>query len=181
MKKYLLLLSSFFLLLGSCSKQDIVEKHIYLAAKYNLTYAAFNESYEVSDEPAYSRYISGSTNCIDLFDIKNTFCIYNTRIENNLPIGFGCFNFEFKSYENKVIHHDFEYICYYNGVYGGTIVQKENSKVSYIGKQVARGRYWFVRMEATFQEFYGKRMILEFECSEKYSEPENFDHEIYFA
>ena len=180
MKRMFALVASIFSIisLSSCSK-DESHRYIFLSAKYRLTYAAINTTYEVSDNPPYFSHIKGSTNVIDKFDKNESFYIANVEVNNNKPTGYG--SVIIKTLENSY-SAEFTYYCQYNGVYGGQVIQTNNSKPEFLGKQYCRGHMpgdTFIRTEAYIPEVSSSRLILEFSLVENFDEPVVFDHTIY--
>lgn len=180
-KRLLLFLSPLLIVITGCSNKDVSNRYIYLSGKFALKFAAFNDSYYLDTEPAYFKGIPNKVDCINLFDVDNTYAIYNVKIENGKPIGFGNLNISFadKTISDKKIDY-FEYICWYDKVYGGAIYQTTDTKIDFINRQYCRAHYWWVRMECWFDEapFNNKRVILEFQIQEYYNEPEEFDYKV---
>lgn len=167
------------LILSSCSSKDSSRRTIYLSAKFKLSNAAFNETYKPTSDPALFNRIPGNINCKTLFDIDNSFVIYNVKIVDGKPIGYGSLNISFsdKTILDKKCEY-FEYVCNYDKVYGGVINQTEETKIDYIGVQSCRSHYHFTRMECRFPEIEnGRRIILEFNVYETYDEPSEFNYD----
>ena len=168
------------LLLTSCGNKDESKRVIFLSAKYVLASAAFNATYKPTAEPAYFSKIPGSTNCKELFDLKNSYIIYNVKIVNDKPIGYGSFNISFadKTIEDKSCDY-FEYEIDYDRVYGGIIKFINGYSFDFIGQQSCRNHYAWTRLICNFPEIeHGKRMVLEFYVIEQYEEPTEFNYSI---
>lgn len=164
MKRILLLLVSLFSLssLSGCNNDD-AHRYIYLACKFKLSQASINTTYVVSDSPAYYKQIPGNTDCISCFNRDESFYTLNTKIIDGKAVGYGSVCIKTTTNEYKA---DFNYNCIYNSVYGGQIVQTSDTQVSFLGKQIVRGRYQYVRMEAFLPDVSDKRLVIEFYCVE---------------
>lgn len=166
--------------LASCSKKSENFIHIFYNAKFKLSYAAFNSSYNVSSEPAYCKYIKDSTDCINLFDVDRSYCTYRTEIIENKPVGKGEIKICFKDSSLESFAWNFEYYSDYDKAYGGQLhVTSAESNV--IGTQHVRGKYWWTRMDCTFPQLENKRVILEFTTSEVFDDLEEFDGNTIFS
>lgn len=176
LKSFLL---TFIFLLSSCSNKDYSRRTMFLSAKYKLSDAVFNETYQPTAAPAYFSQITNSTNCKALFDLENSYVIYNVKIVDGKPIGYGSLNISFsdKSLIDKKCEY-FEYICDYDRVYGGVLNQTDETKIDFVGIQSCRMHYYWTRMECHFSEIEnGRRIIFEFIVCESYAEPTEFDYE----
>lgn len=179
MKRICLFLISLSSLLASCSNIDVYSKQLFLNAKFKLSFAAFNEDYNVTDRPAYFFQIPDCIDCIDLFNKEQCFATYQVKMQDGKPLGYGSFDIVFTDNSIKEIHETFNYICYYTDVYGGEINQTEDTKLNSFGIQYCRMKYWFVRMECWFPELSDKRILLEFSVIESYEDLPDFDRTLF--
>lgn len=177
MKKKIFLLLIASTVLSSCGSIDAKHRYIYLAAKYKLKFAGYNDSYNVSTMPPYFKQIQVE-NCINLFDTENSIICYNVEVNNGVPHGFGYLDLKLNAPYNTNYHYDFDYRVLYDKTYGGEVVYLNNTGPEIIGKQYCRNRYWFVRMEMFLPEVNNKRIIAEFNVCEELPEPTEFNTNI---
>lgn len=173
MKKIFLLLVASFAL-TSCHSSDAKSRYIYLAAKYRLQYAGFNETYKVSSNPPHFKDIKVE-DCMSLFDKENCIVCYNVEVNNGIPHGFGYLDIKLKEPYSTSYHYDFDYRILYDKTYGGEIVNLNGTKPDIFGKQFCRRRYWFVRTEIFLPEVSNRRIVAEFIVTEELPEPTDFN------
>lgn len=161
-------------LLSSCGSIDAKKRYIYLAAKYKLAYAGFNETYHVGSFPAHFKDIKVE-NCISIFDKENSIVCYNVEVKNGVPHGFGYLDIKLNEPYSTSYHYDFDYRVLYDTNYGGEIVNLHNTKPAIFGKQYCRRRYWFVRTEIFLPEVNNRRIVAEFTAFEELEEPSDFN------
>lgn len=165
-------------LLSSCGNPDRNSRTIFLSAKFVLVNAMFNQTYKPSSDPPYFNRIQNGENCKELFDTKKSYAIYNVKMVDGKPVGYGSLNISFidKTIADKSCDY-FEYICDYDKIYGGVINQTPETKIDFVGVQSCRMHYSWVRMECWFPEIQnGRRIILEYYVTEYYDEPAEFDY-----
>lgn len=178
-KTILFVIASLFSII-SCSKKSENYIRIFYNAQYDLTKAAYNDDYVVSLEPAYFNQIKDSTNCIELFDLKNCYCIYRTEVVNNKPIGKADIKISFKDNSLETFYAKFDYYSDYDRSYGGQI-HVIGESVNGIGIQCVRGKYWWSRMDCTLPQLDNKRVILEFGNPKAFDDLPDFDGNTIFS
>lgn len=164
----------------SCSRKNENFIHIYYNAQYSLTNAVFNDTYKVSSEPAYFNQIQNSTDCIELFDLNNCYCVYRTEIINKKPIGKAEIKIEFNDNSLEAYYAQFDYYSDYDRAYGGQ-VHVVGEAIAEIGIQHVRGKYWWARMDCRLPQLDNKRVVLQFGKPVAYDDLPDFDGNTVFS